>query len=256
MRYKIKILIKCILFFIAGLGNYNLFKKKLYFKEKFYYFSRFSRLHNYLQGVDKRLFQVFNTYGIEKNIIEEIGNQPIIDIGANIGEFSIGLRELMDFQGKIICIEPDNWEFKTLEKNAVLFNLTCVNCAIGSESKDGFLTDDNFDANSRLLLANENTEFCQTVKIKTLNQVLIDLNVNNFGLIKIEAEGFEPEVLLGLDLNKINVQFFAIDCGPERPPENSNTVAFCLNYLTNFGYKLKNFDHQRFSIIMEKTHSG
>lgn len=242
-----------MLFCITKPEAYNLLKKKLFTRKSFYYFARFSRLHNYQQGIDNRLKQVCGTYGIDKTIIKKINGRVVVDIGANIGEFSIALREHYLHLGKIICIEPDPWDFSTLKKNADLFDFLYLNCAIGTENKTGFLSDDNFDANSRLLLEHEDTESAQLVEVKTLNKVLSEFKIDQIGLVKIEAEGFEPEILLGIDFSTINIQFFVIDCGPERPPNNSNTVVFCVNYLKKFGYELKNFNHQRISIIMEKT---
>ena len=234
----------------------NLIKKKLFFDNRHYYFSRFSRLHNYLNGTDERLKQVFDTYGVDKAIIASIGEKPVIDIGANIGEFSIALRAKMNFTGKIVCIEPDPVEFETLKKNSELFNFSCIDCAIGAENKEGFLSDDNFDANSRLLLNNEDHRFAREVEINTLNQVLRKLKIKTIGLIKVEAEGFEPEVLKGIDFRDLNVDFFAIDCGPERPPHNLNTVVDCVNYLRSSGYELKSFNHKRISILMKKTYGN
>jgi FkbM family methyltransferase len=253
MIYNLKVLIKSLIFCITRPYSFNPWKKQLFFSEGVYYFSRFSRLHNYIRGTDERLKKVFDTYGIENNIISSLGSKLIIDIGANIGEFSIALRERAKFTGRIICIEPDPLEFETLKKNAEIFNFFCINCAIASENKDGFISDDNFDANSRLLLESEDSRNGQAVKINTLNYALSKLKIQKIGLVKIEAEGFEPEVLKGIDFNSLDVEFFAIDCGPERPPYNSNTVVDCLNYLREFGYELESFDDQRISILMRKN---
>lgn len=57
-------------------------------------------------------------------------------------------------------------------------------------------------------------------------------------LIKIEAEGFETEILKGsLDIIK-KTEFICVDGGPERGPKNTQTIEELVNTLTDNNFKL------------------
>ena len=58
----------------------------------------------------------------------------------------------------------------------------------------------------------------------------------NIRLLKIEAEGFEPEVLAGASEAISRTEYIAIDAGPERGGEN--TVAQTLNLLSDAQFEI------------------
>ena len=197
---------------------------------------------------------VFYSYGLSDQVIRDINGSAVIDIGANIGEFSIYLRKCCKHQGEIIAFEPDPCEFRALERNAERFDLRALNCAVSNYSGQLQFILDNDDADSRLdFFKNDTTEEKITVNSVRLGDVLTDLNVKEVGLVKLEAEGFEPEVLQGIDLRATNIKYFAIDCGPERPPNDQSTLVDCLNLLLKNGYELINYNPLRHSILMKKT---
>jgi len=55
-------------------------------------------------------------------------------------------------------------------------------------------------------------------------------------LLKVEAEGMEPEVLAGAHQTLQRVDYVAVDAGPERGGEN--TVPAVLNALTSAGFEV------------------
>ena len=238
---------------MANIKVLILFKKQLRLGDGKLYFSRYGRLYNYHKGVESRLSHVFYSYGLNENILIDIRDKLVVDVGANIGEFSVYLRKYCGHKGEIIAFEPDPHEFDTLSQNAALYNLKAINCAVSNVSGKIEFILNNEDADSRLNLI-ENDKFQNKISVQSvrLNGVLDELNVKEVGLVKIEAEGFEPEVLQGLDLSNSRVMYFAIDCGPERPPDNQSTLVDCLNYLLKNGYELINYNVLRHSILLKK----
>ena len=64
-------------------------------------------------------------------------------------------------------------------------------------------------------------------------------------LIKLEAEGFEPEILQGLKKHLNSVQYITIDCGFERGIKQKSTIAECSNYLLKNNFEMIDFGFPR-----------
>ena len=77
----------------------------------------------------------------------------------------------------------------------------------------------------------------------TLDKI-IDKIKNPVKLIKIEAEGAEPEILQGLK-NISLVEYITIDCGFERGVEEQSTISDCSNYLIQNGFEFIDFGYPR-----------
>lgn len=254
MIKKVKFWVKTLISIIRNISSLIFLKKELQLDSAILNFSRYSRLYNYHRGVKKRVSHVFYSYGVSEEVIADINGSAVIDIGANIGEFSIFLRQYCKHQGEIIAFEPDPCEFNALERNSKRFDLRALNCAVSNHSGKLQFILNNDDADSRLdFFKDDNSEDKITVNSVKLSDILIDLNIKEVGLVKLEAEGFEPEVLQGIDLRATDIKYFAIDCGPERPPNNQSTLVDCLNLLLKNGYELINYNSLRHSILMKKT---
>ena len=187
----------------------NILKKTIKSKGGYYFYSRHKRLYNYLPSVDDRLLRVFSTYGLDKKILKDIRELPIIDIGANIGEFSIYLRAYENHIGKIIAFEPDPIEFTVLQKNSLLYDIIPVSKAVSDiNGKLNFILL-NDDADSRIIWdENNGSKNVVSVDSTTLEKELSRLKINEVGLVKVEAEGYEPEILKGIDFNELNIKIF------------------------------------------------
>ena len=159
----------------------------------------------------------------------------IIDCGANIGEFTLSFIEKYP-NSKIFSFEPSPNEFSILQKNTLKYdNIECFNTALGESSKEAEFYISTDTADSSLIEPAFYTKKI-TVKVKKLDDFYKDINIKTIDLIKIEAEGGEPEVLLsGKNILK-NTKFVSVDWGPERGIEEENTlnkvsnILFALNF--------------------------
>ena len=61
-------------------------------------------------------------------------------------------------------------------------------------------------------------------------------------LLKLEAEGAEPEVLLGCENILTNIEYISADLGPERGPKGEMTLVPVANYLLSRGFTWLQFD--------------
>ncbi|HEX3385636.1 MAG TPA: FkbM family methyltransferase [Mucilaginibacter sp.] len=119
------------------------------------------------------------------------------DIGANIGAFSLLASGLCG--SKIIALEPAPPAFNILEKNIKLNRLagklTAVNAAAGgSKGILSFISDE--DTTNHVIASDEKHRNSMEVPVITVDSLLTEALP---ALIKIDVEGFETEVLKGMD---------------------------------------------------------
>ena len=158
----------------------------------------------------KKEFEPETTDLIQKNIFS--GN-IVVDIGANIGFFTLIMANNVKKEGKVFSFEPELENYKLLEKNVKennLENIILENKAVG-----------NKNGNTEMYLASqENNIYSQsmhrifsskivsqnstpiTIKIIKLDDFFEKLDlIKKIDLIKIDVEGAEFDVLKGM--NKI-----------------------------------------------------
>lgn len=127
-----------------------------------------------------------------------------LDIGANIGYYSILLSDFFD---KIIAVEPvrENIDILSLniKINALDNKVDVIEGAVGSTPGEGYTLQGQF---KNLVKITEglpkDEETIGKVKIYKIGDILHKFGVNNISLIKMDVEGFEYEII------KSNMDFF------------------------------------------------
>jgi FkbM family methyltransferase len=156
----------------------------------------------------------------------------IIEAGANVGELTTAAapraRHLHVF-------EPDPMTFGCLTRNAAhLPNVTLHHAGLG-----------DFQGQSQLYLSRENSDssFIRPEKyvgvvqvpITTVAAVMDEHGLRHVDFLKLEAEGFEPEILAGCGKRLADIRKVAVDCGPER--QGANTYSECEALLRDAGFR-------------------
>lgn len=205
--------------------------KQLFFAEennvKHYFSEAFRGNWLFNQGLFNRSLKLCKSYGIDKISIKP--DDIIIDIGANYGDIGIYLRK---FGPKLYGIEPDPQAFKALKENNYhkVFNIAC-------SDKKGFsklyLSSTHADSS---LIQNSLDQKHLEVETDTLHNLFKEKT--KIKLIKLEAEGLEPEILNGsIDILK-KTEFICVDGSPERGPEKEQTIENTINFLAENNFKL------------------
>ena len=162
----------------------------------------------------------------------------IIDIGAHIGMYTIFAAEKIGNTGKVIAIEPESENYKQLLKNIKVnnfFNIIPVNIALFNHEGCEKLYLSSFSG-SHSLSPKEDTISSIEVPLKTLDNLLEELNLKKVDIIKIDAEGAEIPILKGAEKTlKANPNAKIIVASYHYPSEIKEVCQF----LNERGFKTK-----------------
>lgn len=129
--------------------------------------------------------------------VKYVENKVFIDIGSNIGVYALSLCKKAK---QIYALEPENKNYKVLCKNVVhneLKNITPLKLAVFSKNNHTVnLNISNNDSGWHSLLI-DYSQKKQRVKTITLDKLIKQYRLKDIGLIKIDVEGAEYDILKG-----------------------------------------------------------
>jgi len=135
-----------------------------------------------------------------KNTIKQYSSMfnVFVDIGANIGQITLDVANNFS---KCISVEPSIENYNQLNENLQnrkISNVTTFNCALGKKKGIGklFLSPYRIEQHRLKTAPNENWK-TQNVEIRTLDDILEELDIHEKCVIKIDAEGSELPIFLG-----------------------------------------------------------
>jgi len=186
--------------------------------------------------------------------IERIASSDvnIIDIGANIGYYSILASRLIGSEKRVFSFEPQVSMVSKLRRNIELNALRNVKVfPFALSDAPGTVTFHVPPEGTEALgsmHANGRFEVVKTVEVETqrLDDVMSNLGNPKIGLIKMDAEGAELPILRGA------TQLLS---SPDKPvlifeanEKNCKPFDYCvfdlLQYVHSFGYRLRQLDHE------------
>jgi FkbM family methyltransferase len=211
------------------------------FQNKIRFASGKSRCMNYLTGFDSREKYISKVYNLE--LIPVSDGDIVIDCGANMGDlynYYLEKKIKIDYHG----FEPSPTDFYCLERNVPKGNH--YNIALWNRDMDLEFYIDIETANSSVI---QPPNFSNRIIVpgKTLNTLFPNSQIK---LLKIEAEGGEPEVLQGANNIFPNISYITVDVGPERGLQQAETKKEVLNYMLSSNFSvMKSNDGWRKSIL-------
>jgi FkbM family methyltransferase len=168
------------------------------------------------------------------DMISVEGCKYIVDCGAFIGAMSIGVAREAE---KVISIEPSTKNAECIRNNAREFGvrdkIIVVEKPVYSErtSMTFNLSEDPTD--NSLIRTDTSQVKSKQVETTTIDILTSKHDMSQVDFLKMDAEGVEPEVLIGAKTTRI--EQIAIDCSAERNGESSYQKLREL--LTNRGYR-------------------
>lgn len=170
--------------------------------------------------------------------IDEIEPKNIVDIGAHIGLTTLYFAQIYS-EARIVAYEPDENNFKILEKNIIqnsLQNIEINNLAVGVSSGDLKLQlpiyPDEWRSGVGIMeggwrgVLHTKPKIVSAISIREILREKIDL-------LKIDIEGMEYEVLEAADLKKIENLIV------EAHPRKNKKIAELERIIINSGMKLE-----------------
>ncbi len=145
------------------------------------------------------LYEPYLFWFISDNLIDLEGTD-IVDIGANNGHFTVEFAHYVGDNGRVFSFEPQRIVFQQLCGNVFLNGLDNVhafNIAVGNMEGVTNIEKPNYFDNSwvnfgDIHIVSENVPN-ESVYLNTLDS----FEFNNLSIIKIDVQGFEPNVISG-----------------------------------------------------------
>ena len=138
----------------------------------------------------------------------------VVEAGAMVGEFTTAAAATA---GQVYSFEPDPVTFRYLSKNTErLDNVRIFHAGLGDFEGIADLFMSRANADSSFLSPRDRGDPSVSVPVTTISAVMEREELDRIDFLKVEAEGFEPEILAGAGPRLRDVAKVAVDCGPER----------------------------------------
>ncbi len=164
-------------------------KSRIFGKFKFFYLANDKYIG---QRVAVEKYEPYETQLILRQT--KIGDIAV-DVGANIGYYTILLADKVGKNGKVYTFEPDKTNFEILVKNIKennLKNVVAINAAVGKKEGELKLHKSEENFGDHKLYGNDKD--VEEVKIVNLDKYFGNEKID---LLKIDTQGWEPEVIEG-----------------------------------------------------------
>lgn len=189
-----------------------------------------------------RRMKLLDTYEINK----------ILDVGANTGQYASIIRNA-GFNGKIMSFEPLSAAYKTLKNNSNSdYNWEALNFGLGNFDGESLINiSGNTESSSFLnmlpahIRIRPESKFVGTekVNIKKLDSIFNNLvNEGDTVFLKIDAQGYEYNILEGARNSLNNIEGLQIEMSIEQLYEGEKLICEMIGYLGAKGYKLMSIE--------------
>jgi len=118
-----------------------------------------------------------------------------VDVGANLGEWSVPLAKAVGPNGRVLCCEPNPSVAAALAATLAINNLAqarVIPAALSAADGDGHLVVHAADTGLAHL-----ADAGIPVRLRSLDSLLVELGFDRLDLLKIDVEGHEARVLEG-----------------------------------------------------------
>lgn len=188
---------------------------------------------SYRRGWQARLDRLTRDFGLGDPFAVGPGD-TVIDIGANVGDFA---RAVAAHGAQVLAIDGDPTVIACLKRNIEGLSGIDAECAIlWKEATEVVFYSAPGRADSSIFLPPGEGVPSFRAQATTLDRIAQARGIGEIALLKMDAEGAEPEVLEGAPDVLARTRAVTIDTGPERNGET--TTAACEAILEAAGFRI------------------
>jgi len=182
-----------------------------------------------------------------------------VDIGSNIGLFSLIASKIVGKNGRVYSFEPTPETFIRFKQNIKLNNIRNIcpyNLAVSNKSgmRDFLVSHDGYDAWNSFGKPSAGEEI-EKIKVNTItfDEFMNQNNIGKIDLIKIDVEGWELNVLNGGQnyFNKSNSAAILIEFGDINLQNAGFKSKDLYDLLLKFGYYMYRYDYHNRLLIKD-----
>lgn len=150
-------------------------------------------------------------------------SDTVVDVGANIGYFSLLASKAVGDSGRVIAFEPDPRTFGFLKSNLEsndARNVEAHRLAVSRTSGSLLLAQGKQDTMNRLVADRDDADHVIHVEVISLDSLDIDTEI---GLLKVDAEGYDYEVLAGATKTLSRTRNVVVECSERQLRANGTS---------------------------------
>jgi FkbM family methyltransferase len=201
--------------------------------------------YSYKKGLRARAYDLMEVYLFK--YIKFNHNDVVIDCGANVGDLDL-IFKITKTNVNYIAIEPSLIEYNCLVENVKPFK--AENYGLWNEEKqiEFYISSEKADSS---IIEPAHFDKIVTLQVYRLDALNIINKIDRIKLLKIEAEGAEPEVLLGALGVLQKIDYISVDCGFERGKKCESTLASVINFSLNNGFEIVDIYYARLVVLLK-----
>jgi FkbM family methyltransferase len=166
------------------------------------------------------------------NSLRFANDDVVVDCGANSGDLALFLN--VDPKN-YIAFEPSPVDYQYLKKNYPESKV--YNCALGEKNANLKFFVNAASGDSSIVEPPFYSEIIE-VQTCTLDSITLLQRCSRIKLLKVEAEGYEPEVLYGAIKTLEKCDYVAVDGGFERGKSMEQTLPAVINFLLQNNFEI------------------
>jgi FkbM family methyltransferase len=208
-------------------------------------FCHTARARRYSNGVGQFLDSLHGSY-----LLDRVPLRPsdwVLDCGANVGEVSLALLR-REPSLNIVAVEPEALEADCADLNLYQGRPRTVRGVLWHEETTLKFYSAAATADSSTIEPPK-YDAVREVPATTVDALLTRMQCQRLRLLKLEAEGAEPEILQGAMGSLERIDYIAADLGPERGVRQEETATPVINLLLARGFEIVSMRFDRVVVL-------
>jgi FkbM family methyltransferase len=208
-------------------------------------FCHTARARRYSNGVGQFLDSLHGSY-----LLDRVPLRPsdwVLDCGANVGEVSLALLR-REPSLNIVAVEPEALEADCADLNLYQGRPRTVRGVLWHEETTLKFYSAAATADSSTIEPPK-YDAVREVPATTVDALLTRMQCQRLRLLKLEAEGAEPEILQGAMGSLERIDYIAADLGPERGVRQEETATPVINLLLAQGFEIVSMRFDRVVVL-------